>query len=164
ELVAVTGPAGGSFFFWETDARIPTWARPTGWTQTSTDRPSFEVMVGGNGHVHGRAFSVNHPGEYQVVFRVRDRNNRYAMSQNYTVLIRALTPPPLSIRIENGQAIVGFSSRLNLVYDLEICTDLDGGVWNLAEPYTFMDGTGQRMECAIPIDHHRAFFRLIEYK
>lgn len=164
ELVAVTGPAGGSLFFWETDARLPTWARPTGWMQTSTDRPSFAVIVGGDGHVHGRAFSVDRPGEYQAVFRLRDQNNRYAMSQNYTVLFRALTPPPLSIRVENGQAIVGFNSRLNLVYDLEICTDLAGGAWSPAEPHTFMDGTGQLMECVIPIEHLRAFFRLIEYK
>ena len=69
-----------------------------------------------------------------------------------------------SIRVENDQAIVGFNSRLNLVYDLEICTDLAGGAWSPAEPHTFMDGTGQLMECVIPIEHLRAFFRLIEYK
>lgn len=41
ELLSVTGPANGSFAFWEVGATTPTWSRPTGWSATDTDRPSL---------------------------------------------------------------------------------------------------------------------------
>jgi hypothetical protein len=164
ELVSVTGPAGGFFSFWDVGAVTPTWSRISGWTQSSTDRPSFPVILGGIGHIHGRAFSTDRPGDFLVVFRARDRNSRYAISTDYLVTFRALNPPPLTIRNQNGQVVINFNSRKNLVYDLEICTDLTGGVWSLLEPHTRMDGTGGTIECPVPIEHPRAFFRLIEYK
>jgi len=163
QLLAVTGPAGGSFSFWDVGSSTATWSRPCGWTQTSTDRPAFPVALGGDGHVHGRAFSVNRPGDYQVAFRAVDRNALFQNSPDFTVTFRALSPPPLSIRLANGQAVISFTSRLNLTYELQICTQLSSGLWSPALSSS-IDGDGGLREITLPLYHPRAFFRLVEFK
>jgi hypothetical protein len=163
ELVSITGPADGSFSFWEINATSPTWSRGSGWTQTSTDRPSFPVILGDNNHLHGRAFSVDRPGEYQVTFRAVDRNALFQNSADYTLAFRALAPPPLSIRLSGGQAVISFTSRLGLTYDLQSRTNLGSGAWDLANA-TPIDGDGNLKEIVLPLSHPRAFFRLIEFK
>jgi hypothetical protein len=163
ELVSVAGPAGGSFSFWDVGSSTATWSRPCGWTQTSTDRPSFPVILGDNNHLHGRAFSVDRPGEYQVTFRAVDRNALFQNSADYTLAFRALAPPPLSIRLSGGQAVISFTSRLGLTYDLQSRTNLGSGAWDLANA-TPIDGYGNLKEIVLPLSHPRAFFRLIEFK
>jgi hypothetical protein len=69
----------------------------------------------------------------------------------------------LSIHIENGQAVIRFQSRLNLLYDLQFSTDLASGSWSSLVP-EFIDGDGGLKEIVLPLSHPRAFFRLIEFK
>lgn len=163
ELVSVTGPMGGTFAFWERDAASPTWSRPVGWNQSFGDRPSFPVNLGGDGHIHGRVFTFDRPGEYQVTFRATDRNALFQNSPNFTLTFRALVPPPLSIRLTNGQAVISFSSRPNLTYELQICTQLSSGLWSPALSSS-IDGDGTLQEITLPLSHPRAFFRLVEFK
>jgi len=164
ELLSIIGPAGGAISFWEAGTILPTWTRPSGWNQTETDRPSFPVILGGDGHIHGRAFSVDRPGEYHVIFRARDKQNVFSPSGDLSMTIQAQTPPPMSIRIENGNARLSFNSKLNLVYDLQICTDLVLNRWSNVQECVSIDGNGALIDFSLPLAPPRAFFRLIEYK
>jgi hypothetical protein len=164
ELVSIIGPTGGAISFWEAGTILPSWTRPSGWNQTETDRPSFPVILGGDGHIHGRAFSVDRPGEYHVIFRARDKQNVFSPSRDFSMTFQAQHPPPLSIRTENGSVRLTFISRLNLVYDLQICTDLALNRWSNVQPHVSIDGSGALVDLSVPLAHPRAFFRLIEYK
>lgn len=163
EIVSVTGPAGGSFSFWDVDASSSTWTRPAGWTQTVTDRPSFSVILNGDNHAHGRAFTMDRPGTYSVTFRAVDADGVLTPSEEKIITFQALPPPRLSIRIENGQVVISFLSRLNLLYDLQISTDLTTGTWDSVVA-GFIDGDGTVKETSLTLEHPRAFFRLVEFK
>jgi hypothetical protein len=164
ELVSMAGPAGAFFSFWESGATTPTWSRSSGWSQTELDRPSFPVIMGGETHAHGRIFTVDRPGDYQIVFRTRDKNNLFSPSRDFSMTFQAQHPHPLSIRTENGSVRLTFISRLNLVYDLQICTDLALNRWSNVQPHVSIDGSGALVDLSVLLSHPRAFFRLIEYK
>lgn len=163
ELISVLGPADGSFSFWEVEATSPTWSRASGWNQTATDRPSFPVILGWDNHLHGRAFSVDRPGEYQVTFRAVDRNSLFQNSADYTLTFRGIVPPPLSIRLTGTQAVINFTSRTNLTYELQTRTNLSYGAWELVSTNT-INGDGTLKETTLPLSHPRAFFRLLEFR
>jgi hypothetical protein len=163
ELVSVTGPAGAFFSFWESGSTIPTWSRSSGWNQTETDRPAFPVILGGETHAHGRIFTTDQPGDYQIVFRAQDKNNLFLPSTNFTLTFHAQLPPPLSIQLQNGQALLSFQSREHLVYDLQVCTDLLANKWINVEGNIGIDGNGLKTECPLPLNYPRAFFRIVEY-
>ena len=163
EIVSVTGPAGGSFSFWEVGAEEPTWSRTTGWILGQANAAAFPVIYFGENHQHGRAFTLDRPGTYSVTFRAVDAGGVLMPSEEKIITFQALPPPRLSIRIENGQAVVSFLSRLNLLYDLQISTDLESGTWISVVP-AFIDGDGTVKETVLPLSHPRAFFRLIEFK
>lgn len=161
ELVSVDGPPGASFAFWDVGATAPTWARPTSWTNAPGDIPSFPVILGGDNHVHGRAFTLDTPGDYTVVFRAVDMASVFLPSAIKTITFTALSPPPLAIHIGNGAASLSFTSRLNLDYDVQACTNLDGGAW-VSQATIFGDGSDK--EHAVSISGQpRAFYRLVEY-
>ena len=163
EVISVNGPTGGSFSFWEVGALGPTWSRTTGWTLGQGNAAAFSVIYFGETHQHGRAFTLDRPGTYSVSFRAVDPDGLLEASQEKVITFQALPPPKLSIRIETGQAVVSFLSRLNLLYDLQISTDLDSGTWISVVP-AFIDGDGTVKETVLPLSHPRAFFRLIEFK
>ena len=163
ELVSVTGPAGAFFSFWESGATTATWSRPSGWNQTELDRPSFPVILGGETHAHGRVFTVDRPGDYQIVFQARDKNNLLFASSSYAITFHAQLPPPLSIQIKNGQALISFLSREYLVYDLQVCTDLIENRWTNVTGQIGIDGNGLKKESLLPLNRPRAFFRIVEY-
>jgi hypothetical protein len=163
ELVSVTGPIGAFFSFWESGSTIPTWSRSSGWNQTETDRPAFPVILGGETHAHGRIFTTDQPGDYQIVFRAQDKNNLFLPSTDFTLTFHAQLPPPLSIQLQNGQARISFISRKYLVYDLQVCTDLNANKWVNVEGQIGIDGNGLQAELSIPLNYPRAFFRVVEY-
>ena len=163
ELFSVTGPTGAFFSFWEFGSTIPTWSQPSSWTQTESDRPSFPVILGGETHAHGRIFTADRPGDYQIVFRAQDKNNRFLPSTDFTLAFYAQLPPPLSIQLQNGQALLSFQSREHLIYDLQVCTDLSANRWVNVAGHTRIDGNGLKIELSIPLNYPRAFFRIIEY-
>ena len=162
ELVSVNGPAGGSFAFWEVGATLPTWSRPVGWTNAPGDLAAWPVVVGGDGHLHGRALTFDKPGAYSVIVRAVDATNAFLPSLVKTITFEAQRPPTLTLRIAQPDAVLSFTSRLNLDYDLQACTNLAGGAWiSLA---TFA-GDGTAKTNAIPLaDPPGALFRLVEYQ
>jgi hypothetical protein len=161
ELISVSGPAGGSFAFWEVGATAPTWSRATGWNSTQGGIPSFPVVFKGDGHAHGRAFTMDRPGNYTVTFRAVDANGLFSASANHTMVFRAQQPPQLSISIVGGNATLSFTSRDIFVYDLQRCEDLETAVW---VTIATKDGTGSPIPLNDPIGaRSRAFYRLVEY-
>jgi hypothetical protein len=75
QIVALTGPSGGVFSFWETGATLPTVSLTTGSTGTNTFRISENDGSPGSdpyGHIHGRRFTATKPGIYTVSFRAFD--------------------------------------------------------------------------------------------
>jgi hypothetical protein len=163
EITSVLGPSGGSFSFWEADALGPTWSRATGWTLGQGTMPSFPVIYFGENHQHGRAFTMDTPGTYSMTFRAVDAVGVLTPSEEKIITFQALPPPRLSIRMENGQVVISFLSRLNLLYDLQISTDLATGTWDSVVA-GFIDGDGTVKETSLTLEHPRAFFRLVEFK
>lgn len=167
EIMAVSGPAGGSFSFWEVGAVEPSWTRPSGWASSEPDRPSFAVYedeTTGYGHVHGRAFSMDRPGTYQVSFRAVDESAPpRAASPVKTITFVAQEPPALSLAMIPGAANVSFQSRLNLSYDLQVCENLGQGGWTTIA--SWLDGAAIPRTMADPVGlRRRAFYRLVEYR
>ena len=161
EILSVAGPAGGSFAFWEVDATAPTWSRPTGWSGSGN---VFPVILDGENHAHGRAFTMNRPGEYTVTFRVLDKSGAFATSANMKIIFNAQQPTKLSISVAGGNVLLAFISRPNLTYDLQVCTDLEIGKWDNVNPHTFMDGYGDVKNMSDPVEGRpKAFYRLVEY-
>jgi len=162
EITSVLGPLGGSFSFWEADALGPTWSRTTGWTLGQGTAPSFPVIYFGEYHQHGRVFSMDTPGIYSVNFRAVDADGVLTPSEEKIITFQALPPPQLSIRMENGQAVISFLSRLNFLYDLQLSTDLTSGSWG-SVVVDFIEGDGTVKETSLMLEHPRAFFRLVEF-
>jgi hypothetical protein len=121
------------------------------------------VILGGKTHAHGRIFTADRPGDYQIVFRAQDKNNLFLPSKDFTLAFYAQLPPPLSIQLQNGQALLSFQSREHLVYDLQVCTDLSANRWINVAGHTRIDGNGLKIELSIPLNYPRAFFRIVEY-
>jgi hypothetical protein len=161
EIIAVTGPAGGSFAFWEVGATAPTWWRAAGWSGADA---VFPVILKGETHAHGRAFTMDRPGSYTVTFRAVDVAGKFTPSADKTITFVAQQPPQLSIALVDGDVSLSFTSRANLVYDLQVCTDLASGEWTNVEPHTFMDGDGEVKSMSDPVeDRPKALYRLVEY-
>jgi hypothetical protein len=161
ELVSVQGPAGGNFAFWEVGAIEPNWSRATGWNSGNGNAPGFRVAVDGDGHVHGRLFTMDKPGNYTVSFRAVDSNGIFSASTNHTIDFRAQQPPQLSIGISGGNVALSFTSRANLTYDLQRCVDLEGGQWTTIST---IDGNGTRKSQGDSLSGRaKAFYRLVEY-
>jgi hypothetical protein len=75
QLVAVTGPPGGVFSFWESGATTPTISLASGSTGTNTFRISENDGSPDSdpyGHIHGRRFTATKPGIYTASFRAFD--------------------------------------------------------------------------------------------
>jgi hypothetical protein len=76
----VSGPAGGSFAFWEDDETTPTYSLGIGQSELVgnlldlSDASLGAGMVGADpyGHLHGRRFSATEVGDYLVGFRIVD--------------------------------------------------------------------------------------------
>ena len=162
EIISVDGPAGGSFSFWEVGSLGPTWSRTTGWTLGQGNAASFPVIYFGENHQHGRAFTMDRPGTYYVTFRAVDPDGALEPSQEKVITFQALPPPKLSIRIENGQVVISFLSRLNFLYDLQVSTNLASGTWD-SVIVDFIEGDGTVKETSLTLEHTRAFFRLVEF-
>jgi hypothetical protein len=172
ELISVDGPEGALFSFWERYSIAPTWSRMTGWRQTTTDRPSFSVALNADGHIHGRTFTTDRPGDYTVIFRI---NNILFSSADYRITFKAVSPPPLSIRMKDGNVVISFRKRTpsslshpGFSYDIETKQNLTDDKWSFIEtrPNDLshpLDATSEIIEAIVPINNSRGFFRIIEY-
>lgn len=165
ELLSVAGPAGGSFGFWEVGATSPTWSRPSGWSASEGDRPSFVTYEDGTGygHIHGRAFTATHPGDYTVVFRAVDDAGQRSAGEAKTVVFHVLATPALTLAVNAGAAELRFASRSEFTYDLQVSTDLE--TWTPVEGAEFVAGTGGEIQLGDAIaGRPRVFYRLVEYR
>lgn len=166
ELLSVSGPAGANFFFWETGSVKPTWRRSTGWSaEPEEEAPSIIVYEhpDGSGHIHGRAFSFDQPGIYEITFRAIDETSQFSASLPKTIIFNAQPPPQLSIYLENDEVQLSFSSRENLTYDLQVSTTLAPNSWTTIEEW--ISGTGETIALFDSVKNRsRAFYRLVEYK
>ena len=164
EVVSVIGPQNATFSFWEVGSTTPTWTRATGWNSSEGSAPSFLVIQNGDDHIHGRAFSADKPGLYEVTFRAVDESGNYSTSANLTITFNAQQPPQLSISVASGNATLSFASRDGLTYDLQVCTDLASGVWTNVEPHTRLNGNGSVITMIDAMaGRAKAFYRLVEY-
>jgi hypothetical protein len=100
EIVSVSGPAGSTFGFWEENSQVVTHSlaanQPTG-------NPTFVISEGFDdagedpqGHIHGRAWTADKPGDYQIGLRLLDLSTSgpgggpwHAPSQVYTYHFKA---------------------------------------------------------------------------
>jgi len=164
EILAVTGPAGGSVSFWDTFESSPAITRASGWVAGISDQPAIDVSEdeSGYGHIHGRVFTMNKPGVYQVTFRAMDTTGEYDPSLPFVVEFTALATPQLSIRFDGGMISLTFESRSDLVYDVQSTTTLDWDDWTTINT---LDGNGQLIEFEDPLaGRPRVFYRLVEYQ
>lgn len=163
DILAVSGPAGGTFSFWEVGATSPTWTRPSGWTNTVNDKPSLLISEDntGYGHLHGRAFTTNQPGTYDVTFQVVDTLGHYTASAPFVVHFTAISPPQLSISKVGLSIELAFTSRPDLIYDIQSSTTLNANDWTTIDT---LDGDGGTLQFTDPIaGRPRVFYRLVEY-
>ena len=162
EIVSVSGPPGGSFAFWEVGALEPTILLPVGWAESDA---SFPVVFAGDTHAHGRCFTMDKPGIYTVTFRAVDSADLFEPSANKTITFNALPAPKLSISVASGSVSLSFTSRANLNYDLQVCTDLASCGWVNVEPHVSINGDDdRRIEVNDPVAARpKAFYRLVEY-
>lgn len=110
EIVSVQGPAGAAFHFWEQGSFWPTYTFPVGGTYLA-DKSRFDVSdiaLGAGrpdgdpyGEIPGRRFSVSHPGEYLVTFRLHD------ISENNPTAAAPIHTPsdPLVVKFQTGIAM-----------------------------------------------------------
>jgi hypothetical protein len=170
DILSVTGPAGGTFSFWEAGQPSSAWTLPVGWTASEVDKPSITVSEdeSGYGHLHGRVFTTNKPGTYDVTFQVvpYDPNNPtytgpYTASASFVVHFTVIDPPQLSISKVDESVRLAFTSRANLSYDVQSSTTLSATGWTTIDT---LDGTGGALEFIEPIANRpRVFYRLVEY-
>lgn len=78
EIVSVAGPAGARFGFWEENSTVVTNSLAT---NQPTGNPRFVISEGIDdvnddpfGHIHGRAWTADKPGEYLIGIRFVDRS------------------------------------------------------------------------------------------
>ncbi len=164
DLVAVSGPAGGAFSFWEIGASTPTWQRSSGWNAAPSDQPFLFASEDstGYGHIHGRAFSFNRAGTYDITFRAVDTTGAYQSSDPIIVRFTAIDPPQLSISSQAGSIHLTFASRADLVYDVQSSTTLQPNSWTTIDT---LDGTGGLLDFSEPLNNRpRVFYRLVEYQ
>jgi surface-anchored protein len=166
EFVSVTGPPGGSFSFWEANATQPTWTRTTGWSSASGNVPSFIVVVNGDGHVHGRCFTMDKPGTYTVTFRAVATAGGFTPSANKTITFRAQQPPQLAIGASGSNVRLSFVGRSDFAYDLQSCTNLSVGTWTNLPSHELLSGSGSITNLTVTNGFRaapEAFYRLVEY-
>lgn len=166
EFVSVTGPPGGSFSFWEANATQPTWTRATGWSSASGNVPSFPVTVNGDGHLHGRCFTMDKPGTYTVTFRAVASVGSLSPSANKTITFRAQQPPQLSIATSGSNVLLSFTNRDGFACDLQVSTNLVSGSWLNVPAHAFMIGAGLGTNLIVTNGLRAspsAYYRLVEY-
>ncbi len=121
----LSGPAGGTFSFWDHDAiTSPTYTLGVGASGTSlielSDVSLGAGTVGGDpyGHLHGRRYAVDLPGDYVVGFRLIDTsvnglggNPIQTPSDLYLLTFHAVPEPSVIALGVLSAAVLGFATR-----------------------------------------------------
>jgi hypothetical protein len=75
QITHVSGPAGGTFEFWENTGTQPSFSVPVGAGATNKVKVTEALGAPGDdphGHIHGRRFTATRPGLYEVTFSALD--------------------------------------------------------------------------------------------
>jgi hypothetical protein len=136
QIVAVDGPPGGAFAFWNTGATSPTISLATGSTGTNMFVLSENNGVAGTdpfGHIHGRRLTATKPGIYAVSFRAFDLSANgtgggpiHAPSGTLKVYFQAGVQI-MKVKPEITQSRVTFGAKAGFVWQLEAVNSLPGG-------------------------------------
>ena len=135
QLSSITGPTGAAFSFWDSGATVPsgTFTIGTGWTgvdsflltndgisypgQTSTVGATVGTAVTNGippldpfGHIHGRSFTVDTPGNYTVSYILHDLQGIQADSSPFVVAY-ATPEPGRAMLLAAGGACLLFRRR-----------------------------------------------------
>lgn len=164
DVLSVEGPEGANFSFWEQNATTPTWTRATGWSAEESGQPVVFASEDGSGygHLHGRAFTMDRAGVYEVTFQVVDEFGHFTASAPFVVQFTAIDPPQLSIASQGTSLTLTFPSRPDLVYDLQSSTTLDTDDWLTIDT---LDGDGGELEFSDTLGGRpKVFYRLVEYQ
>lgn len=103
-LVSISGPAGAKFAFYDEDADVPAWIYQIGAELLEgdgvialTEMSWFEGEPSDPfGHIHGRTFGVDLPGEYTVTWKLHDTQSGgtgLLDSSNFTATYLAIPEP-----------------------------------------------------------------------
>lgn len=123
QLVSVTGPAGGTFSFWDATGTSPFVSLAVGGTGTEALRWDLSENDGRPGedpfgHVHGRQFSVDQAGAYVVTFQLFDTSTNgaggtpiHAPSELFQMRFVAVPEPGTIALILLGVAGLGAARR-----------------------------------------------------
>lgn len=127
EILSVTGPAGGSFSFWEAGASAtPFLTLAVGFAGQSSSWDISDASLGAGtpggdayGHLHGRRFSADVLGDYEVMFRFFDASANgagggpiHAPSDPLTIKFGAVPEPSvLGLGLLGGAAALAFARR-----------------------------------------------------
>jgi hypothetical protein len=121
----LSGPAGATFSFWDHDATTsPTYSLGVGATGTSLIELSDATLGAGTpggdpfGHIHGRRYSVDMLGDYQVGFRLIDTSVNgpgggpiQTPSDLYLLTFHAVPEPSVIALGVLGATAIGFVLR-----------------------------------------------------
>jgi len=140
EIVSVKGPEGGNFSFW--DEEEPQLIVAAGTTNGTFRYELSDASLGAGepdadpfGHIHGRRFSIDKPGIYEVGFRVVDVSTNgvgggpiHTPSDVLPIIFQAGVNIA-SIEREQGRVRVRFGAMANHVWQVESIDRIDVTDW-----------------------------------
>jgi len=122
----ISGPAGGTFSFWEDLAGSPTLSLGVGQTVgTGNLFPLSDASLGAGlpggdpyGHLHGRRYTATLPGDYLVGFRIVDTSNNgfgggpiQSDSDLFLMTFRAVPEPATGLLLGAGALALAAARR-----------------------------------------------------
>lgn len=139
ELASVSGPAGGTFSFWESGATSPTFNLTAGSTGTNAWQISENNGSPGSdpyGHIHGRRYTATLPGVYVIGLRALDRSTTGSGGgpiHSPSIVLYVYFQAGVHVRnvnIVSNQAFVTYSAPAGASWSLQSATNLGpGAVW-----------------------------------
>lgn len=152
EIVSVKGPEGGSFTFWEEER--PQLVVPSGTTQGGFRYELSDAALGagqpGNdpyGHIHGRRFSLDKPGIYEIGLRAIDISANgvgggpiHSPSDVLLVMFQAGINIA-SVEPDVDHSHIRFGAMANFLWQLESIDSLSSTEWwPVGDPIAGSDG------------------------
>ena len=127
-IESVTGPAGAHFAFWEHDTTAPTYSLATGSTTPTSYIPLSDASLGAGtlggdpyGHIHGRRFTADAPGDYTIGLKLYDTSANgagggpiHSASDTFFLSFQAVSgvpEPSMAALVAAGTAAIGFWLR-----------------------------------------------------
>lgn len=168
EIVSVSGPPGATFGFWEENSQVVTHSLPA---NQPTGNPRFVISEGiddagedPQGHIHGRAWTADKPGNYQVGLRLVDLSTtgpgggpwhassiiyqfQFTAGPDFQPVLKKAAGGPVTLSWPGQTGIwQGFES--GLVFTVQRSTDPASGIWQTLGTRTGTADTNQSLDAA----------------